>query len=145
MFSKSRLYIFVLPVLLVMVSMALAACGGDKESSESADQPANAAAAAVPAGDPDKGKEIFSATCFACHGEGGVGVPNLGKDMTSSTFIHQTSDTDLMAFIKKGRDPSDPLNTTGVAMPSKGGNPALSDEDLMDVIAYVRTLNVNVK
>jgi mono/diheme cytochrome c family protein len=27
-----------------------------------------------------------------------------------------------------------------VAMPPKGGNPALSEEDLADVVAYLRTL-----
>lgn len=140
MFSKFRLPVF---VLLVLVLMVLAGCGGDKDSD--AALPADTPTAAVPAGDPAKGKEIFSTTCFACHGEGGVGVPNLGKDMTTSTFIHESGDADLLAFIKKGRDPSDPANTTGVAMPPKGGNPALTDAQLMDVIAYVRALNVNVK
>lgn len=32
------------------------------------------------------------------------------------------------------------LLTTGVVMPPLGGNPALTDADLIDVIAYVRTL-----
>jgi hypothetical protein len=26
-------------------------------------------------------------------------------------------------------------------MPPKGGNPALSDEDLIDIIAYIRTIH----
>jgi len=39
-----------------------------------------------------------------------------------------------------GRDPSDPLNTTGIGMPSKGGNPSLSDEDLQDVVSYIRSI-----
>jgi cytochrome c5 len=139
--NKSRVFVL---MLIVFVLTLLAACGDDKES-DAAAAPSAAPIAAAPAGDAAKGKEIFSTTCLACHGEGGVGVPNLGKDMTTSTFIHGANDEDLLAFIKKGRDPSDPANTTGVAMPSKGGNPALSDEDLMDVIAYVRTLNANAK
>lgn len=138
MYNKSRLFVFAL--LLVMATL-LAACGGGKDK-DAAAAPADKPTAEVHAGDAAKGKEIFNTTCFACHGEGGVGVPNLGKDMTTSTFIHGQNDADLLAFIKKGRDPSDPLNTTGVAMPAKGGNPALSDKDLLDVIAYVRTLNV---
>ena len=71
----------------------------------------------------------------------GVGVQGLGKDMTTSTFIKDLDDAQLLEFIKKGRDASDPLNTTGVAMPPKGGNPALDDAKLMDIIAYIRTLN----
>jgi disulfide bond formation protein DsbB len=61
--------------------------------------------------------------------------------MTASEFIADKSDDELIAFIKVGRDPSDPLNTTGVAMPPKGGNPALSDEDLQDIIAFIRTIH----
>ena len=45
-----------------------------------------------------------------------------------------------MEFIKVGRDPSDPLNTTDVAMPPKGGNPALDNDDLYDIVSYIRTL-----
>jgi disulfide bond formation protein DsbB len=46
-----------------------------------------------------------------------------------------------MAFIKTGRPASDPLNTTGVDMPPKGGNPALSDQDLADIIAFIRSIH----
>ena len=60
--------------------------------------------------------------------------------MTTSQFIASKTDDELVAFIKVGRDPSDPLNTTGVAMPSKGGNPALSDEDFYNIVAYIRTI-----
>lgn len=141
MLKHSRMFVL---LLLVLVGTLLAACGGGNRGGDDTAAPA-AAATATPAGDAAKGMEIFNTTCLACHGEGGVGVPNLGKDMTVSTFIHESSDEELLAFIKKGRDPGDPANTTGVAMPSKGGNPALSDEDLMDVIAYVRTLNANAE
>ncbi|WP_448601203.1 hypothetical protein [Thermoflexus hugenholtzii] len=46
-----------------------------------------------------------------------------------------------MEFIKKGRPATDPANTTGVDMPPKGGNPALTDQDLADIIAFLRTFN----
>ena len=53
----------------------------------------------------------------------------------------KTGDDDaLLAFIKQGRSPSDPKNTTGIQMPPKGGNPAMSDDDILDVIAYLRTM-----
>jgi disulfide bond formation protein DsbB len=32
------------------------------------------------------------------------------------------------------------LNTTGIAMPPKGGNAALTTKDIQDVVAYVRAL-----
>jgi hypothetical protein len=65
----------------------------------------------------------------------------LGKDMTTSPFIADLSDADLLTFIKTGRGVDDPLNTTGVAMPPKGGNPAISDEQLMDIISFMRSIH----
>ena len=132
---------------LIMGLVLLAACGGGDNGSQPAapeaainPTPVEEAAAQVPAGDPARGEELFNQTCVACHGPGGVGVQGLGKDMTTSEFIESHSDQELVEFIKVGRDPSDPLNTTGVAMPPKGGNPALSDEDLQNIVAYMRTL-----
>ena len=130
--------------LLILVLSILAACGGGaKEAPTTAPaQPAATqppAAAAMPMGDAAKGKEAF-ATCAGCHGPEGKGLPGLGKDMTTSTFIKGKTDEELMAFVKTGRPASDPANTTGVDMPPKGGNPAITDQQIMDVIAYIRTL-----
>lgn len=130
-------------LFVLALTVALAACGGgDKEEPAEAAAPVAEAPAAPAAGDPEKGLEIFSTTCIACHGPGGVGVQGLGKDMTKSTFIAGLDDSALLTFVKQGRDPSHPDNTTGIAMPPKGGNPALTDEQLMDVIAYIRTIHV---
>lgn len=103
---------------------ALAAAGGDAELAEYI----------------ASGQKLYASTCIACHGPGGVGVAGNGKPLTVSEFVRKTNDDDLLAFIKKGRDPGDPANTTGVGMPAKGGNPALSDDDILDVIAYLRSL-----
>jgi disulfide bond formation protein DsbB len=138
-------YMFV-PLILFLL-FTLTACGGsgaerlpqDANSGEA--QAAAEAKTPTPAGDPEAGKKIFEGTCSACHGPAGEGVEGLGKDMTTSEFIAGKTDDEMVAFLKVGRDPSDPLNTTGVAMPPKGGNPALSEADLFDVVAYVRTLH----
>lgn len=124
---------YLLIALLLISALSLAACG-KKEADQSAQS-------AAPAGDPAAGQELFAGTCSACHGPEGKGIPGLGKDMTTSEFIAGKTDAELIEFIKQGRDPSDPLNTTGVAMPPKGGNPALSDQDLANIVAYVRTLH----
>jgi disulfide bond formation protein DsbB len=41
-----------------------------------------------------------------------------------------------------GRSTWDPLNTTGIEMPAKGGNPMLTDDDLRELVAYMRYLQV---
>lgn len=80
-------------------------------------------------------------TCSGCHGPDALGIPNLGKDLVNSEFVHSLSDQDLLTFIKTGRPIWDPLNTTGVDMPPRGGNPMLTDDDLLAIIAYLRSLS----
>jgi mono/diheme cytochrome c family protein len=87
-----------------------------------------------------RGEEIFNSTCIACHGVGGVGIDGLGKDLTTSTFIAGLTDDELVAFLVVGRPESDPLNTTGMEMPARGGNTSLTDDDLRAVVAYLRDL-----
>jgi disulfide bond formation protein DsbB len=86
-----------------------------------------------------QGQQLFM-TCSACHGADARGLPNLGKDLVESEFVHSLSDDELLTFIKTGRPIWDPLNTTGLDMPSKGGNPTLTDEQILAIIAYLRTL-----
>lgn len=103
---------------------ALASAGGDAELAEYI---AN-------------GNKLYHSLCVACHGKGGAGMPNNGKALVHNAFVTSLDDDGLLAFVKQGRSPSDPKNTTGIQMPPKGGNPALSDDDILDIIAYLRTL-----
>ncbi|MEE9404066.1 MAG: c-type cytochrome [Algisphaera sp.] len=89
-------------------------------------------------GDAEKGKATFTASCVACHTPDGGAKPNLGKDMIKSKFTAGLDDDALMTFIKVGRDAGDPLNTTGVGMPPKGGDPSISDQDLRNLVAFIR-------
>jgi disulfide bond formation protein DsbB len=116
---------------VIALALSLVACGG------AAQEPTSAPA---PAGDATHGKTVYDSTCVACHGPDAKGLPNLGKDLTTSEFVASQSDADLVNFIKTGRPIGDPLNTTGVEMPARGGNPALTDQDMADVVAYLRTL-----
>jgi len=85
------------------------------------------------------GQTEFIASCSACHGRTGEGVENLGKPLAGSEFIQSKTDKELTTFVKTGRPIWDAANTTGLDMPSKGGNPALSDEDLSKIIQYIRS------
>jgi cytochrome c5 len=87
-----------------------------------------------------QGEQLFL-VCSACHGADARGLPNLGKDLVESEFIHSLNDQDLLTFIKTGRPSWDALNTSGIDMPPKGGNPAFSDEDILAIIAYLRSLS----
>ena len=117
---------------LIVLILALVACGDDGATVTTIDG----------AGDPVRGLELYETSCMACHGVGGLGVEGLGMPWVGSDFINTNSDAELLAFLQVGRAADDPLNTTGVAMLPRGGNPTLTDADLMDLIAYMRTLNV---
>jgi len=128
---KSGLFV----VFSVLVAgVLLSACGG---GGGAASQPTEPPAVV---GNADAGKTKFEGTCASCHGLDAKGLPNLGKDLTTSDFSKDLSDKDLIAFVMKGRSTSDPANTTGVDMPARGGNPALTETDLYDIVAYLRTL-----
>ena len=138
------------PTILIFVVFALlfalTACGG-RDDEEPKSEPAAAAEsnveAAASTGDPVAGEKVYQGTCVACHGPDAKGVENLGKSLhpSYSDFVSTRTDEELVEYIKVGRLPDDPLNTTGVAMPAKGGNPALTEEDMYNVVAYMRTLD----
>jgi disulfide bond formation protein DsbB len=121
---------------LLLGALVLAACGGDGGGEE-----ADATDEGALAGDVAAGETAFAGTCVSCHGPDAKGLPGLGKDLTTSAFVADNSDTELVEFLKVGRPASDPLNTTGVDMPPKGGNPALDDQDLADIVAYLRSIH----
>jgi disulfide bond formation protein DsbB len=86
------------------------------------------------------GREEYLKTCTACHGPRGEAKPRLGKDLRISKFIAEKSDSQLVMFLKLGRNTWEPDNTTGVAMPPKGGNPMITDQDLGNIAQYIRFL-----
>lgn len=129
--SRSTLFIFGLLVAALM----LAACGGGGGAATTSQK------SAAPKGDAVKGKAVFEGTCISCHGPDAKGLPGLGKDLTTSEFVAGQTDDQLLAFVKKGRPATDPANTNKVDMPPRGGNPALTDTDLTNVIAFVRSIH----
>lgn len=86
-----------------------------------------------------EGASLFQATCSACHGQAAQGVPGLGKNLIENEFVENLDDKELLDFIIVGRTAYDPANTTGITMPARGGNPAITDENLYSIIAYLRT------
>lgn len=112
----------------------------ESEESDPPQEEQTASAGDPDAGDPGAGEEHFQQVCFACHGADGTGIEGLGKDLTTSEFVAGLTDAELLAFIQEGRPVDHPDNTTGVAMPPRGGNPDFTDDQLLDIIAFIRTL-----
>jgi len=98
------------------------------------------ATAVARACDLELGRQYFTETCGGCHGFLGEGVPSLGLPLITSPLVLYASDADLLTFIRTGRAADHPDNSTGVAMPPSGGRPDWTDEQMLDLIAYVRWL-----
>jgi heme/copper-type cytochrome/quinol oxidase subunit 3 len=103
-----------------------------------------ATASALAAPDPAHGRAVFLKTCAACHAPDGSGVKGQGANLRESAFIKGKTDDQLLAFVKVGRQPFDPETKLHLSMPARGGNPALTDQDLFDAIANLRQIQKQV-
>ena len=85
-------------------------------------------------GDAEKGQSVYGSTCVACHGANGKGTIPGVPDFTKKRGVLTKSDHELFDNLKNG------FQSPGsfMAMPPLGGNPDLTDQDLRDVIAYIR-------
>jgi len=94
-------------------------------------------AAALP-GDPQKGATLYAQNCATCHGaslEGGIGA--VLNPIDKLPGVSNPLDPNfLIDIITNGRQPQagDPKQT---AMPAKGGNNKLTEQDVKDLAAYI--------
>ena len=86
-----------------------------------------------------RGQQLYSQACAACHGVDAQGVLNLGNQLAGSDYIATHTDLELLEMVRQGRDLSNPENTTGLVMPPSGGRPDYSDEELLSIIAFIRS------
>ncbi len=90
-------------------------------------------AASMRISDSNTGKAVYAQTCFACHGDDGKGAIPGVSDLTEADGPLSKPDAVLLASISNG------LTTPGAAlsMPARGGNPAMTDDEIVAVLAYL--------
>jgi len=139
------------PAILVL-SLALGAgCGGGSEPAEApepaaqapAPEPAPAPAQPAAAGAPDlaAGARLYATYCASCHGPEGAGDGPVAAGLNpkpaahnDGTYMRTLSDEHLFKVIKEGG----PSVGKSPLMAPWGGT--LSDAQIHDVVAFVRTL-----
>jgi len=84
-------------------------------------------------GTVDTGKQVYSGLCFSCHGTGLPGIPQLGDKAAWADRIAKGKDT-LYTHALNGF-----TGSSGIQMPPKGGNTALSDDDVKAAVDYMVT------
>lgn len=124
-------------LLSVVLSLALAGCGGSKaESTPIPPVPADWAGKTMPAGtDAAAGKDVYTVNCESCHGVAGHGDGPAGsaldpKPQDLPTFIPQVGDDFLFWRVNTGKEGTSMVAWAGV----------LTEEQIWQVIAYIKTL-----
>ena len=125
---------------LLVALMILPACSKKEEKpmgtaaapQEQAQSAAPAASANQPmaASDMGQGEKVYNETCKACHEAGVAGAPKVGDAAEWADRIAQGMDTLEQNAIKGF------TGKTGT-MPAKGGNAALSDDDVKAAVEYM--------
>ena len=85
------------------------------------------------------GKAAFDNACAICHGFEGEGLPGLGPSLVDNLFVLESTEAEFVELIRDGRSSDDPNNVSGREMPARGGDPGLTDVDLKNIAAFVRT------
>ena len=88
-------------------------------------------------GDPRLGKQWYSYICSTCHGVDGDGYEagGTGTAIGLPGFMDKVSDGFIRETIKKGRS-----NTRMLAFQGPGGLANISDQEIDDIIVYLRNL-----
>ncbi len=95
--------------------------------------------------DIEIGQALYMQSCASCHGKSGEGMAMQGSPLIRSHFLTQNSDSQVVRFLQRGRNANDPATLMQRAMPARGGNPNLTDQDLADITAYLRAMQLNAR
>ncbi len=80
------------------------------------------------------GEGVYTQTCIACHGGDGKGTVPGAPDFTDKSGRLSKADDVLMKHMTNGFQSSG----SPMAMPAKGGNSALTQGDLKNVLQYLK-------
>jgi len=114
------------------------------DSTQTVDEQANGSApaaepvqavAAAASGNSAAGAQVFAQNCVACHGADGTGALPGTPDFTAAGGPLAKSDEELVRNMSEGfQSPGSPM-----PMPAHGGNHELNEQDMRNVLAYLRS------
>ncbi len=127
----------------VVVAESAPAPDADAPDAAPVDEAAAPAATAGGAGNADQGKAIYATYCGACHGTSGKGdgpaaatLTTKPRDHTNGEVMNALPNEEIFKAIKEGGASVGKSNL----MPAWGAT--LNDEQIQDVVAFVRSLAV---
>ncbi|MEO8406138.1 MAG: cytochrome c [Chitinophagaceae bacterium] len=105
-------------ILSLMTIIVLISCGGNQQSKEN-------------------GKKLYATYCQGCHMEDGKGVPGMNAPLVGSSYVAGDKDKLVHIIVQGsaafGNDPSRHYRNAMAA------TPGLTDEEIADILTYVRS------
>lgn len=136
-----------------LLTLAAVGCGGKNETTDQNNSSATNTSVSEKPADMDvamapenvaKGKEVYLKTCSPCHGEGGKGdgpaaaaLNPKPRDHTNGAYMDTLTNQHIYTVIKQGG--------ASFGFPTMPAQPQLSDEDVKNTIAFVRSLSPTYK
>lgn len=84
-----------------------------------------------------KGKKIYETRCLVCHQADGGGVPNMNAPLDGATNVVGNDIARMVRIIKKGYNEKVALDGFYYSN-AMTANPDLSDEEIANVLTYIR-------
>jgi mono/diheme cytochrome c family protein len=89
----------------------------------------------------ERGRKLYTSTCFVCHGPNGLGAPGTFPPLAGSDWVNEPQPGRMIRIVLQGfsgpglKVNGQPFNTGSAMVPWAS---ALSDDDIAAIITYVR-------
>jgi mono/diheme cytochrome c family protein len=108
-------------VVPVMVGGILCSCGGSNSMEASM----------------ERGSKVYAQYCLSCHQAKGSGVPGLNPPLKNSPYV-QGDESRLINIVLNGRTEGVEINGETFTNPMPPFGATLKDEEIADVLTYIR-------
>jgi mono/diheme cytochrome c family protein len=108
-------------VVQVMVGGILCSCGGSNSMEASM----------------ERGSKVYAQYCLSCHQAKGSGVPGLNPPLKNSPYV-QGDESRLINIVLNGRTEGVEINGETFTNPMPPFGATLKDEEIADVLTYIR-------
>ncbi len=125
--------------IALLAALFASGCAHSSDTEAASAVPVKVApAAAAPAGDPVAGEAVYQRICIVCHQYNGLGLPGAFPPLAGVSIVTAADPGKIIRIVLHGlQGPVDVDGTTfNSIMPPPA--PALNDQEVADVLSYVR-------
>jgi mono/diheme cytochrome c family protein len=91
--------------------------------------------------DTEAGQRMYDEVCAPCHGQDATGIAGIDVNLRRSKFVGGATMEQLAVFLIYGLGINNPFNITEIRMPPRGGRDELTNQDMLNMAAYLKSIN----